>query len=255
MSDEGAQRWTYFRPDPGLTVFDSPTQTATYWVPAASCLTYGDIAGGFRAIIAWAMAERGIQFLHSAAVATDGKAALIVGASGSGKSSTAISCLLNNLEYLGDDHCLLDLDANPPAVHSVYAAAKLHGSQLARFPDLHPFVVNPARVAPDKAVAILHPSFGELLPSSRPLVAVIVPKIAHAATTTIEPIGPAAALAALAPSTLLQMASADRGGLAGMARLVRQFPCFRLSLGTESAEIAGVVADFLRRQPLSVSAT
>ena len=113
MSDEGAQRWTYFRPDPGLTVFDSPSQTATYWVPAASCLTYGDIAGGFRAIIAWAMAERGMQFLHSAAVATDGKAALIVGASGSGKSSTALSCLLNGLEYLGDDHCLLESRRQP----------------------------------------------------------------------------------------------------------------------------------------------
>jgi hypothetical protein len=200
------------------------------------------------------MAVRGIQFLHSAAVAKDGKAALIVGASGSGKSSTAISCLLNGLEYLGDDHCLLDLGASPPAVHSVYAAAKLHGTQLARFPELHPFVVNPERVAPDKAVAILHPSFADLLPCSRPLVAVIVPRIAHAAATTIEPIGPAAALAALAPSTLLQMASADRGGLAGMARLVRGFPCFRLNLGTDSAEIASAVVDFLRKQP-SVSGT
>lgn len=251
MSDEGEQRWTYFRPDPGLTVFDSPSQTATYWVPAASCLTYGDIAGGFRAIIAWAMAERGIQFLHSAAVAAGGKAALIVGASGSGKSSTALSCLLNGLEYLGDDHCLLDLDANPPAVHSVYAAAKLHDAQLARFPGLHPFIVNSDRVSPDKGVAILYPHFAKLLPTTRPLVAVMVPTITYAEKTTIGPISPAAALAALAPSTLLQMASADRGGLAAMARLVRQIPCFGLRLGTQSEEIATVVRDFLQNQPLN----
>ncbi|MGE0598731.1 MAG: hypothetical protein AB7J35_02760 [Dehalococcoidia bacterium] len=249
MSDEGDQRWTYFRPDPGLTVFDSPSQSATYWVPAASALTYGDIAGGFRAVIAWSMAERSIQFLHSAAVSAGGRAALIVGASGSGKSSTALACLLNGLEYLGDDHCLLELNANPPAVHSVYAAAKLHDSQLARFPELHPFVVNPDRVLPDKGVAILHPHFAELLPASRPLVAVLVPHIANAETTTIGPIGPAAALAALAPSTLLQMASADRQGLAAMARLVRQVPCYSLRLGTEQAEIASVIEDFLRNQP------
>ena len=47
MSEGGGQRWTYFRPDPGLTVFDSRTQAGIYWVPAASSLTYGDIAGGF----------------------------------------------------------------------------------------------------------------------------------------------------------------------------------------------------------------
>ncbi|MGE3074354.1 MAG: hypothetical protein AB7N24_13975 [Dehalococcoidia bacterium] len=249
MSDEGAQRWTYFRPDPGLTVFDSPSQTATYWVPAASSLTYGDIAGGFRAVIAWSMAERGMQFLHSAAVAAGDRAALIVGSSGSGKSSTALACLLNGLEYLGDDHCLLELDASPPAVHSIYAAAKLHDAQLLRFPRLHPFVVNPNRVAPDKGVAILFPDFAELLPASRPLVAVFVPRIANVETTTIGPIGPAAALAALAPSTLLQMASADRGGLAAMARLVRRIPCYSLRLGTEQKEIASVIDAFLRSQP------
>jgi hypothetical protein len=244
MSDSGARRWTYFRPDPGLSVFDSPTQTAIYWVPAASCLTYGDVAGGFRAIIAWAMAERGMQFLHSAAVAHGGRSALIVGSSGSGKSSTALSCLLAGLEYLGDDHCLLDL-GEPPRVHSIYAAAKLHDAQLARFPELDPYIVNRDRVAPEKGVAILHPEFHGQLPHARPLIAVLVPRITGGARTSIRPTSPAAALAALAPSTLLQMASADRGGLAAMARLVRRVPCFALELGTEKAEIAAAVQAFL----------
>jgi hypothetical protein len=41
------------------------------------------------------------------------------------------------------------------------------------------------------------------------------------------------------------MASADRGGLAAMARLVRRVPCFALELGTEKAEIAAAVQAFL----------
>ncbi|MBK9611613.1 hypothetical protein [Candidatus Amarobacter glycogenicus] len=244
MSEGGGQRWTYFRPDPGLTVFDSRTQAGIYWVPAASSLTYGDIAGGFRAIIAWAMAERGMVFLHSAAVAWAGHAALIVGASGSGKSSTALSCLLAGLEYLGDDHCLLEL-GDEPRVHSVYAAAKLHDAQLARFPELDAFVVNRDRVAPEKGVAILYPAFRDLLPMSRTLSAVFVPRITGEKRTVIVPAGPAAALAALAPSTLLQMASADREGLATMGRLVRQIPCFSLQLGTDRREIAETIRDFL----------
>lgn len=244
MREESDCRWAYFRPDPGLTLFDSRTRTGIYWVPAASSLTYGDIAGGFRAIIAWAMAERRMQFLHSAAVAYRGKGALIVGASGSGKSSTALACLLGGLEYLGDDHCLLDLQPEP-RVHSIYAAAKLHDAQLTRFPELDPFVVNRERVAPEKGVAILYPPFAQLLPRTRPLAAVLVPQITGESTTVIEPIGAAAALAALAPSTLLQMASADRGGLSAMAELVRRVPCYRLRLGTDREEICAVVTRFL----------
>jgi hypothetical protein len=246
MSDEGSRRWTYFRPDPGLTVFDSPAQAGIYWVPAASCLTYGDVAGGFRAIIAWAMAERGMQFLHSAAVGYEGRAALVVGASGSGKSSTALACLLEGLEYLGDDHCLLELGATP-TVHSVYAAAKLHDAQLQRFPELDACVVNRDRVAPEKGVAILYPDFASLLPVSRPLAAVLVPRITGGSRSSIAPLRPASALAALAPSTLLQMASADRSGLGAMARLVKTVPCFSLELGTEREEIASVVREFLVR--------
>ena len=109
-------------------------------------------------------------------------------------------------------------------------------------------VINPDREPPIKGVALLHPEFAGLLPASRPLAAVFVPHISGGRSTTIEPIGPAAALAALAPSTLLQTAAADRGALAAMAKLVRSVPCFRLSLGTERSEIAARIRTFLREQ-------
>jgi hypothetical protein len=241
-------RWTFFRPDPGLTAYDSSASRAVYWVPAASALTYGDIAGGFRAIITWALASRGIRFLHSAAIGWRGRGALVVGQSGSGKSSTALACLAAGLDYLGDDHCLLDL-RDRPQVHSVYAAAKLHDAQLARFPEFDQYVVNRDRVAPDKAVAILSPAFDSLLPRSRPLAAVLVPNITGGGRSRIEPLSRGAALAALAPSTLLQMAAADREGMAAMGQLVRRVPCFRLDLGTDRAEIAERLREFLERLP------
>lgn len=245
--EEHSVRWAFFRPDPGLTAYDAASREADYWIPAVSRITYGDLAGGFRAVFAWDMAQQGLQFLHAAAVADGGRAGLIVGRSGSGKSSTSLACLLAGMEFLGDDHCLLDLRGTP-AVHSIYAAAKLHTSQLERFPDVERLVINPDREPPIKGVALLHPEFAGLLPASRPLAAVFVPQISGGPATAIEPIGPAAALAALAPSTLLQTAAADRGALAAMAKLVRSVPCFRLSLGTERSEIAGRIRTFLREQ-------
>lgn len=245
LSESSGVRWAYFRPDPGLTAYESAVREADYWVPAASRLTYGDVAGGFRAVIAWAMAERSMHFLHSAAVATGGKAALIVGPSGSGKSSTALACLLEGFEYLGDDHCLLDM-TGVPTVHSVYAAAKVRDSQLARFPELEPLIVNPSRPETDKAVCILYPELWQQLPASRPVVTVLVPRITMSERTTVERISAAEALMALAPSTLLQMAAADRSGLSAMGRLVRDVPCFRLNLGMDRKEISNAVATLVQ---------
>lgn len=251
-ADGYAVRWAFFRPDPGLTAYDAQSREADYWIPAVSRITYGDLAGGFRAIFAWAMASEGLQFLHAAAVAEAGKAALIVGRSGSGKSSTSLACLLAGMEFLGDDHCLLDL-RGAPSVHSIYAAAKLHDSQLERFPEVERLVVNPDREAPVKGVALLHPEYTGLLPASRPLAAVFVPNISGGSRTTIEATDPATALAALAPSTLLQAASADRRALGAMARLVRSVPCYRVSLSTDRAEIAARIRTFLREEATSAA--
>jgi len=241
---DAGERWAFARPDPGLSAYSTSHSQGLYWWPAASGITYGDLAGGLRAIINWSMAQRGLQFLHSAAVGRGGKAALIVGQSGSGKSSTALTCLLAGMDYLGDDHCLLDLRESP-VVHSVYAAAKLHTARLERFPELATHVVNPAREDGEKGVAILNPAFAAQLPRRLPISAVLVPMIGEGAMSRLEPLTRAAALLALAPSTLLQMAAADTTGLGPMGALVRAVPCYRLVLGSNRGSIAEQIASLL----------
>lgn len=244
------RRWALTRPDPGLSAYSRETSRGYYWWHAASALTYGDLAGGLRAIINWSMAERGLHFLHTAAVASDGAAALIVGQSGSGKSSTALTCLLDGMDYLGDDHCLVD-PSGTPAVHAVYAAAKLHTGQLQRFPELDQYVVNPDRDPVEKGVAILYPQFARQLPLHLPVAALLVPVIGEAVTTRIEPLSRGAALLALAPSTLLQMAAADRSGLGPMGELVRRVPCYRIVLGSDRHAIASGIAGLLGQAPVA----
>lgn len=240
------RRWALTRPDPGLSAYSRDDSRGIYWWPAASELTYGDLAGGLRAIINWSMADRGLHFLHTAAVAQAGVAALIVGQSGSGKSSTALTCLLDGLDYLGDDHCLVD-PAGTPTVHAVYAAAKLHTGQLRRFPELEAHLVNPDRDPTEKGVAILYPHFAKQLPLHLPVAALLVPVIGEALVSRIEPLSRGAALLALAPSTLLQMAAADRSGLGPMGELVRKVPCYRIVLGSDRSSIAAEIANLLRR--------
>lgn len=238
-------RWTSERPDPGLSAYHRATSRAIYYVKEASGLTYGDLAGGLRAAVSWAMADRGLLFLHTAAVGWQGRGALLVGASGAGKSSTALTCLLGGLQFLGDDHCLVSSEGARRSVHAVYAAAKLHSDQMVRFPDLLPLVVNHDRNPLDKAVAILYPEFAAQLPWTLPVDVLFVPKVTDRRGTTIEPLSRAAAMFALAPSTVLQMTGVEPDGLAAMASLVKSVPCYQLRLGSDRTMIAEVVREFL----------
>lgn len=240
------RRWAFTRPDPGMSAYDRESSRGTYWWTAADQLTFGDLAGGLRSMIMWSMADRGLHFLHTAAVGHGGNAALIVGQSGSGKSSTALTCLLEGMDYLGDDHCLVD-PGEQPMVHAVYAAAKLHTAQMQRFPELGQLIVNPDREAGEKGVAILYPHYAEQLPRRLPITALLVPVIAEVADSRIEPLSRGAALLALAPSTLLQMAAADTAGLGPMGALVRHVPCYRIVLGSDRKSIAGKIAELLSR--------
>ena len=246
MQRDAPRRWALTIPDPGLTAYDRKRSVAIYWFHSACQLTYGDLAGGLRAAITWSMADRGLGFLHTAGVGLDGKAALIVGASGSGKSSTALTCLLQGMDYLGDDHCLVELGQRPTA-HAVYAAAKLHTAQLQRFPELNELIVNPVRGPFEKGVAILYPRFAPQLPPNLPVAALLVPTIAEHAETRIAPMSRGQALLALAPSTLLQMVAVDSAGLGPMGELVRRVPCYRVVVGSDRESIAREIGGLLSR--------
>jgi len=56
----------------------------------------------------WLLRERGRYALHASAVARGGRALLMAGESGSGKSSTALSLIHTGWDWLADDVVLLE---------------------------------------------------------------------------------------------------------------------------------------------------
>lgn len=236
----------YLRPDPGLSMFDSRIRRGIYWLPDAARTPYEDRSGPFRGIFNWFMSRNGRQFVHGAAVGLEsGSGVLVVGASGSGKSTTALSSLLSGMAYAGDDYCLLEPGAEP-LVFSLYASAKLHGDHLRRFPELEPKLANPHRIEIEKGVLLLNEHFPDrIVKKLRPL-AVLVPRVTHEHETRAVPVSRARALSALAPSTLLQLASTREESMRMMADLVRALPAYELQLGLEIEAIPGVVRGLIR---------
>jgi hypothetical protein len=187
--------------------------------------------------LAWAMAGPDTTFLHAAAVGRPDGVVLLVGAGGSGKSSTALSALVSGLHFIGDDYCILRA-GDPPEVHTLFGVAKVAPDQLAAVdPDglLRPHVLSPGAVHEDPAVqmaakAVIATSRwpeGRFL-AHAPVRAVVLPD--RRSSPGLTPIAAAEALRHLAPTSLLQLRGEGASSLRLQADLVRRVPCFRLGL-------------------------
>jgi hypothetical protein len=228
-------------PETGLiTIFCTASRRALIWVPDARELPGQNYGSPLLNIFAWWSNSAGLRLLHAGCVGTDRGAVLLVGKGGAGKSTTCLLCAEAGMDYLSDDYCLVRISPAPVAF-SLYCSGKLHQEHVQNFPGFASIAVKP-RVDPlAKPIVFVgqHDRFTVKIRS--PLRAILVPAISGESTTSVEPTTAAAALQALAPSTLLQLPNDGRESLPALARLVRALPCFRLKLGTHFAEIAPAV--------------
>jgi hypothetical protein len=229
-----------------LSVLDLAAERAFYWVKTAGQIGYFEMAAPLRTIIYLWLRERGIALIHASAVGTPTGCVLLVGRAGVGKSSATLACVSSDLGILADDYCLLGPGPRP-IVHTLYSAAKAHDDTLARMPFLAPMVANPDRPWNEKALFFLHRHHPEKIVAQAPLRAILIPRVTPAASTRVRRASPAAALAALAPSTLLQLPGATQTTLARLAEVVRDTPCYHLDTGRDPAGVPGALEPLLAR--------
>ncbi|MGH3082640.1 MAG: serine kinase [Gaiellaceae bacterium] len=235
-----------------LSVFDSREGTAWHWVADASDQPYWDQACPIRQVLFWWLGSRNYLQVHGAAIGTPAGGALVVGKAGSGKSTVALASLDSELLYAGDDYVAVTLGASP-RIQSLYSSAKIEPEHVRTLlPHLLPAVANRDRLDEEKAVIYVEEHFPERVTSGFPLRAVLVPKVrATRAKTRVVETSRAAAFAALAPSTILQLHTAGPDAFATMSRLVRRVPCFGLELGSDIPTIPQAVVDLLSGLPTS----
>jgi hypothetical protein len=221
---------------------------AVVWTEDAARVPWNEIAAPLRMVWQPWFAARGWQLVHGGAVGTAAGGVLVGGRSGAGKSTTVLACLEAGMEYAADDYVLAT--AMPaPALHSLYASAKLQEEQLERFPRLAAQVANRRREPGEKPVILLAESHRSRLRARMPLRAVVIPAVTGTARPVAQPISAAEALAAVAPSTLFQLPFERGAALGRLRRLVEACPCFRLETGPDLAVVAAAVRDLLEDRP------
>lgn len=228
-----------------LSILDTEENVALYWTEDASLLPYWDRGSPLRGILNWWTSQRDLQFVHAGAVGNDNGGVLLAGKGGSGKSSTALSCLDSELVYASDDYCLIETDPEP-LVYSLYNTAKLKGRKdLDRFPHLEPMISNLDRLDEEKAMIFIQEHFPNKIVNQLPIKAILVPRVTGLTDTKVTPTSSMVALKALAPSTILQLPKTGKSAFARMSKLVRQVPCYVLELGTDIPQIPRCISNLL----------
>lgn len=228
-----------------LSMLDRQQNLACYWIADPENIPYWEKGSPLQTILNWWTTDHHRQYVHAGAVGTPSGGVLLAGKGGSGKSSTALACIGSPLVYASDDYCLVSTDPTP-YVYSLYNTAKLKGeADLKRFPCLAPLVNNRDRLETEKAMLFLYEHHPARVVSGFPIKAVLIPQVTGQPDTGVRPTTAGAALRALAPSTIFQLAGSGQAAFQTMSSLVKQVPCYRLELGTEVAQIPEVILNLL----------
>jgi len=228
-----------------LSMYDAVRGAGFYWVASGSVVPWWESSFPLRTMLHWWTAPTSLQLVHAGSVGLRGRGVLVAGNSGAGKSTTALACLEAGFEYAGDDYVIVDVEA--ATVHSIYSTAKLEPANLERFPALAPVVANRDRLADQKAMVFLHDHRPGSLVRSLDLCAIVVPRVACARASHIEPASPAAALRVLAPTTSFHLPGYGREVMSKLTKLVRALPCYRLDAGADFDDLAATMARVIAR--------
>ena len=243
---DGPVRGVYEPTTEALSIWDSRAGMAWYWVKDVARVPFWDRASPMRQMLFWWLQSRGYLQVHGSAVGLSSGGVLMVGRRGSGKSVTSLASLGSSLLFAADDYVAVSMDP-PFRLASIYSAGKLVPEQGRKLlPHLMPLASNPDRLDTEKAVVFAHEHFPAQTTAGFPLAAILVPMVrVERRESRIVDIPRTAAFAALAPSTIVQLRTAEQGALSFMSELVKQVPSYGIELGTDTTAIPGVIGDFL----------
>jgi hypothetical protein len=230
-----------------FNLLDVEHRRGLFWLSSPSHLTLRDRSQPFRVILYWWMRQQKYYLVHAAAVGTRKGGVLIAGKASSGKSTVALACLGSKLHFAGDDHVMAGIYPQP-FVYSLYNSATLSRNYLKQnLPHLLATSRQHDEAGDGKELLFVHHSHPRRVINGFPLRAILIPRITGLPKTTAEKTSSAEGLAALAPSTILQLPGAGQEEFKWMARLVQQIPAYRLNVGTDLHEVPPSITGLLER--------
>ena len=239
-------RGFYYHDAPSWQFYDPVARKGVHTMPHPMAIAPWETGSPLRLFLHWASASAGMRLTHAATLGTGNRGALIVGASGSGKSGTTLAGYLHGLTTAGDDYVLVD-EGPTVTAHAVYRGFKQDEAGLARagldVGRIGDATLNWRGKYEFDAMTFRPDAFVGTMPVN----AILLPAIARLPRTRIEPVPAKVAALALAPSAVFQLPGDADDAFTFFARLTRQLPAFRVLLSEDPAEIADAIGNHLER--------
>jgi hypothetical protein len=234
------------RPRRVFAAVDWSTNTAYWLIPDAASIPYLERARPLKLLLTYWLGMQGRYFIHAAAVGNGQGGVLVVGQSGAGKTTTALSCLDAGLGYAADDHCLILLEESP-SVHSIYGTGVLSAEDLDQFPSLAPAAAISDCPAGEKVALFFDRDPKIRLSPGFSLRAILLASITDSRQTRLRTASTGEAFKAIAPSCFMHLPVARRRALGCFNSLVRKSPAYVLELGSDLNSTPIAIRELLDR--------
>ncbi len=232
-------------PKYGLISVDLSAQRLTGTV-TRNCL---NVYGAFEDVLLISLAplyrRRGWFPLHAfAALAPDGRAALITGQMGSGKTTTGLALLSAGWKLLSNDSPLLSMRDDLVCVLAYPGQLSAFDDSLARFEELQKFIPTPADKTSEKRVFRAEAAFPRPWASSGLAGGVFLPEVVPGlGQSELVEMSPKEAVLNLMPQAVEGWDKAlIPPTLQLLNRLVAQVPCYALKLSPQVEQLPELIA-------------
>jgi hypothetical protein len=177
--------------------------------------------------------RRGLYSLHAAGLGRAGRALLVAGSSGAGKTTLTIALARAGFDFLSDDMLFLSTRTGGVRVHAFPDEVDVTDSTARFFPELCPLLTRPRQPGWPKWSFRVETVYRTNVAWTCAPAAVVFPRIAHTAGSRLEPMRSDEALLELLPNVLLTEPRACQAHLAALAELTSSTPCYRLWTGAD----------------------
>ncbi|MGH7801230.1 MAG: hypothetical protein ACREOW_11500 [Thermodesulfobacteriota bacterium] len=186
--------------------------------------------------------------LHAAGLAEEGKGLLIVGPTGSGKSSLTLSLVQAGWNYLTDDMLIFRHTNSAVEAFPLRRYFKIDKAIGAKYPKLKPQLDNPLEQLENEAYIYIDEIYDNQLTQKCVPRLIIFPKITHKETSFIEPIKRSDAFINLFQTNCYGMffdKHIARRRIDVIKELVYQADCYQMSVGLDLYENPEKIIEFL----------
>lgn len=226
-----------------LTALDRQSRRGLTWYPEPDRVASWHVARPFlHAIKGFA---RGTAWtpVHAAAVAKNGRAILLVGQSGVGKTSIAVGCALSGWDYLGDDAVMVCGD--PPRVAALYSSARLRSDTFELFPRAMTASLGVSDDAGEPKAEIDMSALDCCRCLEASVEAVVFPVAGSGTETVVRPLNRSEAVRKLMDASRQSLKGDERITFDKLSALVSKVPCVTLQRNGDAGSLQQALSALL----------